>query len=319
MAELRKLLDTENQVELQKRTCGFNSTQWGSGWGNVLLDGFTNIYGGACWQNVCDTSGRQWCPGFCVIPGVTTLQFEIWGGGGAGANACCCQQGSPGGSGAYAMKTLCASDLGLDTLGGFCYLLNIAPPTTCSGSCSGVQGCKSFITGCGLSNFCADGGMGGRTCCFIFHDAFGANLTGTFGPGGSGPSAFDSGGCYTLDPVSGSCTAKDCACYYGADFGVPGRPGWFRVDCICGNNCFVRLGIPQPGGFKDRETRYIISRNTGNACLGERTACTAGEWPLNMSCGKGMRGQGTPSATSCGNGCCNGYRGTAGLIRVTYK
>jgi hypothetical protein len=319
MSDLRKLLNTENQSELQKRTCGFQSTQWGSGWGNVLLDGFTNYYPGYCWTDNCDNSYRQWCPGFCVIPGVTTVQFEIWGGGGSGAGACCCQQGSPGGSGAYAMKTLCASDLGVDTLGGMCYLLFIAPPTCCSACCVGLQGCKSYITGCGLSNFCADGGMPGRTCCYIFHDAHGANLTGTWGPGGTGKSAWNSAGCYTLDPVSGTCYACDCACYYGADFGVAGRPGWFRVDCICGNNCFVRTGLAQPGGFRDKCVRYVIHRNEGNACLNQRNSCVMGEWSGGVQCGNGMRGQGAPSATSCAGGCCYGWRGSAGLIRITYR
>lgn len=320
MSELRNLLNTESQIELQKRTCGFKSTQWGNGWGPVLIDGFTNYYGGYCWQGECSTAYRQWCMGYCVFPGVTTLQFEIWGGGGGGAGACCCQQGSPGGSGAYAIKTLCACDLGLDTLGGMCYLLCIAPNSQCSVNCTGCQGCKTWITGCGLSNFCAEGGMSGRTCCFIFHDQHGANLTGTYGPGGSGPSAWNSAGCYTLDPVSGCCYRCDCSCYYGADFGVPGRPGWFRVDCICGNTCFVRMGLAQPGGFRDKCTRYVITRNEGNGCRNERTTCWGGEWPGNLECTSGgMRGQGQMSATSTGGGCCYGWRGSAGLIRITYR
>ena len=319
MSELRRLLNTETQTELQKRTCGYQSTQWGSGWGNTLVDGYTNFYAGHCWMDNCETSYRQWCMGYCVYPGTTTVQFEIWGGGGGGAGSCCCQQGSPSGAGAYAMKTICASDLGVDTLGGMCYLLCIAPPTCCSACCVGLQGCKTWITGCGLTNFCADGGMPGRTCCYIYTDQFGANLTGTWGPGGGGQSAQNSGGCYTLDPISGSCYRCDCACYYGADYGVPGRPGWFRVDCICNNWCFVRLGIPQPGGFKDTQTRYVISRNTGNACLNQRAQCVQGEWPGNPDCSGGMRGAGVPSSTTCGGSCCYGSRGNAGLIRITYR
>ena len=320
MSELRRLLNTENQTELQKRTCGFKSTQWGNGWGNTLVDGFTNYYGGFCWQGECSTVYRQWCMGYCVFPGVTTVQFEIWGGGGGGAGGCCCQQGSPGGSGAYALKTLCASDLGVDTLGGMCYLVCIGPNSQCSINCTGCQGCKTWITGCGLSNFCADGGMSGRTCCFIFHDAHGANLTGTYGPGGTGRSAWNSGGCFTLDPVSGSCYACDCACYYGADFGVAGRPGWFRVDCICGNNCFVRAGLAQAGGFKDKCTRYVITRNEGNACAHQRTNCWSGEFPANLDCNSGgTRGQGQQSATTCAGSCCYGWRGSPGLVRITYR
>jgi hypothetical protein len=32
-----------------------------------------------------------------------------------------------------------------------------------------------------------------------------------------------------------------------------------------------------------------------------------------------MHGQGAPSATSCAGACCYGYRGSRGLIRITYK
>lgn len=320
MARLRELLNTENQVELQQRVCGFRSTQWGNGWGNTLVDGFDIFFGGHCWIGNCDTSYRQWCGGFCVYPGVTTVQFHIWGGGGSGAGGCCCMQGTPSGSGAYAMKTLCAKDMGLDSLGGLCYLWFIGPNATCTSNCTGNTGCKTWITGCGLTNFCAEGGMPGRTCCFIYHDSFGANITGTYGPGGTtGTTPRNSLGCYSLDPVSGSCRACDCACYYGADFGVPGRMGWFRVDCICGNNCFVRLGIPQPGGFRDRETRYIIHRNPGNACCQERAMCWLGEWPGRADCSMGMRGAGHPSVTVCAGGCCITGPGTAGLIRITYR
>lgn len=320
MARLRELLNTENQVELQQRVCGFRSTQWGNGWGNTLVDGFDIFFGGHCWLGNCETSYRQWCGGFCVYPGVTTVQFHIWGGGGGGAGGCCCMQGTPSGSGAYAMKTLCARDMGLDTLGGLCYLWCLAPPSTCSGACLGTTGCKTWITGCGLTNFCAEGGMPGRTCCFIFHDSFGSNITGTYGPGGTtGTTPRNSLGCYSLDPVPGTCRACDCACFYGADFGVPGRMGWFRVDCICGNNCFVRLGIPQPGGVRDKETRYIIHRNTGNACCNERAQCWLGEWPGNGNCSMGMRGAGHTSVTVCAGGCCIAAPGTAGLIRITYR
>jgi hypothetical protein len=320
MSELRSLLNTENKVELERRVCGRNSTQWGNGWGNVLLDGFTNYYSGNCWTGNNDESYRQWCHGFCIIPGVTTVQFEIWGGGGGPAGGCCCVQGNPSGSGAYAMKTLCACDLGVDTLGGFCYLVCVGATTTCSSNCVGNTGCKSFITGCGLTNFCAEGGMAGRHCCYIFYSQMNsANLTGCYAQGGTGSSIWNSAGCYTLDPVSGSCYYCDCACYYGADFGVPGRLGWFRVDCTCGNLCFVRAGMPQPGGVRDRCTRYVISSFKGNACCNESTFCKMGEFPGNAECGRGMFGQGLAGATSCNNGCCISAPGTGGLVRITYK
>lgn len=322
MSNLRDLLQTENQEELKRRVCGTESTQWGNGWGNVLVDGYDMFYAGHCWQQPQMSSYRAWCGGFCVYPGVTTVQFHIWGGGGSGGGACCCQQGSPSGSGAYAMKTLCASDMGLDSLGGLCYLWCLGMPTDCMCTCSGRIGCKTYITGCGLTNFCAEGGMPGRTCCYIYYDQHGTNLTGTWGPAGDGCSAWNSSGCFTLDPcccTSQLCQATDCACYYGADFGVEGRPGWFRVDCICGNTCFVRHGIPQPGGYRDRCVRYEISRNESNNTCNNRGRCSHGEWPGNQNCSMGLRGSGHPSPSSCGGTCYNAGPGNGGLIRITYR
>ena len=95
MSNLRDLLQTENQEELKKRVCGTESTQWGNGWGNVLVDGYDIFYAGHCWMQPQMTSYRAWCGGFCVYPGTTTVQFHIWGGGGSGGGACCCQQGRP--------------------------------------------------------------------------------------------------------------------------------------------------------------------------------------------------------------------------------
>lgn len=320
MSELRSLLNKESQTELNKRVCGTNSTQWGNGWGNVLLDGFTDIFAGHCWMGATDESYRQWCTGYCVYPGVTTLQFEIWGGSGGAHGGCCCHQGQPSGSGAYAIKTLCACDLGLDTLGGMCYLLCIGPTTSCSNHCCGCTGCKTYITGCGLTNFCAEGGMIGKSCCYLFYNQINlADFTGCFTQGGTGSSHWNSSGCFTVDPIPNCCYYCDCACYYGADYGVPGRPGWFRVDCICGNTCFVRYGVPQPGGVRDRCTRYLITSNRGNACCNEAAFCKLGEWPGNADCSRGMFGQGVVGTTTCGGGCCIGAPGNPGHIRITYR
>ena len=43
---------------------------------------------------------------WAVPTGSRIATFEIWGGGGNGGGARCCQQGIPGGSGAYARKTI---------------------------------------------------------------------------------------------------------------------------------------------------------------------------------------------------------------------
>lgn len=110
--------------------------------------------------------------------GTNFIKFEIWGGGGSGANSCCCMFGYPGGAGAYAFRTLCAKDLG-DLSGcpfeicighGACCIATGSAPTV------GYYGCKSYVTGVGLCNFCAEGGSPGIgfcalsfMCCFCYN------------------------------------------------------------------------------------------------------------------------------------------------------
>lgn len=93
--------------------------------------------------------------------GTTFLKFEIWGGGGSGAGTCCCMWGTPGGSGAYAYKCIC-SDV---DLGGCIYEICVASASCCSPRNQGDHGCKSFVVGHGLNNFCAEGGYGGMSSC----------------------------------------------------------------------------------------------------------------------------------------------------------
>lgn len=110
--------------------------------------------------------------------GTNFIRFDIWGGGGAGANSCCCMFGAPGGAGAWAYKTLCAKDLG--DLSGcpfeICTPMGACCTATGVGPTIGFMGCKAYVTGYGLCNFCAEGGIGGRgicalsfACCFCWN------------------------------------------------------------------------------------------------------------------------------------------------------
>ena len=350
MADLRKLTRTENADRLKRQALtglastitgriesdiappekgiGGNiyhndvNTSWGTSWGPYKPDGFTMFWGGHCWNENCNANYNRWCSAFCAMPGTSEITFEIWGGGGSGGGACCCQQGSPGGAGAYARKTIRGCDFPGGTLGGFCYLVYPGPPTCCSQCCTGIRGCKSYITGCGLDNFCADGGLPGKTCCYVYYS--GADSP-TYGPlcsahelrtAATNTSVGGGPGCYIFPPDGYDWC--DCACGYGGDYHVGGKLGWFRVNCACGDTCWVTLGIAQPGGVRDQCTRYVVARNWGNACINEYVACTWGEMTGDV-CGRGMWGQGAPSATSCGGPCCYGYRGSRGLVKITFK
>jgi hypothetical protein len=138
------------------------------------------------------------CCLYTVPVGTKYIKFEMWGGGGGGAGACCCQQGAPGGSGAYAVKTVCSANLG-----GCQYTICAGGTTSTSPNCIGCPGCDSYVNGFGLSNFCARGGAYGDTHCFY---------------------AFCYSCCipYTL-----------CCCAYGGDICVPGNQSTFQIYNWC--------------------------------------------------------------------------------------
>lgn len=101
------------------------------------------------------------CCLFTVPANVTYAIFEIWGSGGGGAGTCCCMQGRSGGSGSYSRKTVRSA-----TLAGCQYTICAAGTTGVSPTTTGCAGLTSFVTGFGLSNFCARGGTPGATWCW---------------------------------------------------------------------------------------------------------------------------------------------------------
>jgi hypothetical protein len=101
------------------------------------------------------------CLQWTVPNGITTILIEIWGGGGGGASSdcSCCSVTTGGGGGAYARSST------LSVTAGQQY-------TLCAGSgacgsrwiqsgCIGSKGVTTYVTGPGLTNFCAEGGYGG--------------------------------------------------------------------------------------------------------------------------------------------------------------
>ena len=93
-----------------------------------------------------------------VVPaGATKAKFELWGPGASSGAACCCGYAPYGMSGAYATTiidvtpgtsyTLCAG------CAYCCYAYNDNGP--------GLVGSPSYVTGTGLTNFCAVSGCGG--------------------------------------------------------------------------------------------------------------------------------------------------------------
>ena len=309
MANLRGLLGKEFAS-----TVADTASQYGSY--SKVRDGKVMNFMSYCNMTNCEDSYRHYYMQYWCVPcGTTQITFELWGGGGSGAGACCCQQGVPGGAGGYVRKTL---EYPL-VQGGWCYQLCVASPTCCSQCCCGIKGCKSWITGCNLSNLCAEGGTPGKTCCYAFWDTT-YRCQDRIDWGGDSSESHIDGTMGSEDGKGGFNRVNDCSCYYGADCGIPGRPGFFR-QYNTANNCWVKLGMPYPAKLIDDMGGHIITSNRGNACSHEYSYCRGTTpWAYSANCngGPGIPGVGAPSATSCGGSCCYGWRGGGGMIKVTY-
>jgi hypothetical protein len=298
MANLRQLLGKEFDSTVLSTAGTFGSYE-------KIRDGKVTNMAPYCNMQNCETSYRgYYMEYFCVPCGTTQMTFEIWGGGGSGGGACCCMQGIPGGSGAYARKTLTYPNI----QGGWCFHLAVAPPTCCSQCCCGIRGCKTYICGKNSeaqtaigSNFCAEGGLPGKTCCYAFWSNQFRCQDRVYWTG-----------CGGYDP------GADCACAFGGDEMVPGRPGFFRT-YNTSTVCWAKAGLSYPARLIDHKGGYMISNHDCDAGLQRRTFCQGTTpWAFNSNCNNTLPGVGAPSAASCGGGCCYGYRGTGGFIKITY-
>lgn len=305
MSSLRELLDVAdtNSIPVATYYGPQNSHQiWYRGSHCYSYSDSHNYF----WQNF------NWCvPCSCVCK----VEFEIWGGGGGGGGACCCMAGSWNGqSGQYNKSSVCAATLGVNQLDGCCYCVCVASITCRTPTNSGYDGCKSFILGAGLDNFCVCGGCHGRSCCF-----------------GSGGSA---AGCqFRMNWMVGEpwarwqtqCWCQSNACRdlcreYGKEFW--GNVGSYaQNDCAdCGNWCNQKMIVPtapyQDGKFG---TFHSLRHYTMATCNRESTMWMEGNnGGLSSDCFRnGPPGMGGFSADTYGGGCCCSSEGAAGLAKIT--
>ena len=163
-----------------------------------------------------------------VPSGVTLATFEIWGAGGGGGSVCCCMcyQGGPGGSGGGYSRNTIAVTAGLT----YSICVGAGGMTATVGNCTlhsccyGQPGGTTYVTGAGLTNFCAVGGTGGHADCFYY--------CGCSQPGGSayGGTINSQGGSGTGGSVSSTCQLF---------FSTGGAPGGFSsgVALYNSDNC----------------------------------------------------------------------------------
>ena len=257
-------------------------------------------------------------PGSPTGTGTTVVTFEIWGSGGGGGGGCCCMIGIPAGAGAYARKTITG------IASGTAYDICIGTIGCRSPNATGCVGNKSYITGSGLSNFCADGGSAGCSLCHIQHP----NSRYHFKTGMGGTASGCCQGLYTgCNDVVGHSTFSNfcvgcCAQYYGADYGSHGLPGAAAIvswnECRCKNTLYV----PYPGGLVNDFGGYIAFHSMCNVSCGFREQCCAAGlvgFGGHYQYGNYVPGFAGISGTVCATGCCCGTQGYAGAARINVK
>ena len=192
----------------------------GSGPERVLYVG-CNSGQGATGQASVHYSGHQcaW-----TVPADTKgIKFEMYGGGASGWGACCCMMvGLPGGAGGYVVKHLNLEDGDFVGDGTDVYQICSAGSGCCHPHSGVARGHTSYVTGPGLSNYCATGGSVGQIQCHSFN-------------------------CYTCCH-----TCFNCAPVYGGDYGMGGRSSWFHSNHYCADGLWqVASGAPGPLGTGD--------------------------------------------------------------------
>ena len=235
----------------------------GGGMGTTWMVGpaeYVSCEGNTGGDSVCYSGS----PCSWTIPdGTNEIKFEIYGGGASGYGGCCCMMNPlPGGSGAYAVKSL-KKDNG-DFTAGAVYQICAGGTGCCYSSSHGNRGHTSYVTGPGLSNYCATGGHPGEHQC--------ANWN-----------------CYTCCN-----TCYNCAPFYGADYGQGGNSGWRKSSQHCASSMFqIAPGSPGPLSKGNRMSSDSCvfgyhTTGTGTPGSGALGAATSGSCCCGTAGGSGL-------------------------------
>ncbi|ATV46236.1 hypothetical protein [Lake Baikal phage Baikal-20-5m-C28] len=234
------------------------------------------------------------CCLWTVPTGTTSIKFEILSGGGPGGSSGGDYDVGIGGQGGnYTVKTITRNVAAF--IDGSQYTICAAGTSDCSCCCSCnmncKHGCTSYVTGLGLSNFCAIGGMGGSTSWDVMSGCYNCFI---------GNATCDLGN-YNAGWVNHVCNSPT----YGGDIEFRGSSGSMRrtqPDC-----CADIHGVAgSPAG------PFAAWHGIGgkHACMGNHACCSHhSSWP----------GGGGAAHITAATPACSGAWGAGGLVRVTYS
>jgi hypothetical protein len=242
------------------------------------------------WWTPCN-GGR--CCQWSVPAGTTSIKFEILSGGGPGGSSGGDYDNGIGGQGGnYAVRTLQKSVHGFGD--GTTYTICAAGSSACSCCCrcnvNNRHGCRSYVNGTGLSNFCVTGGMGGPTVWDKSSNCYNCHIG----------NVQCNRGLYNSSWQANACNQAS----YGADMTFRGTAGSMNRQYNCCADYFSVAGGPS-GPF-------AAPHGVGGKhwCTGNLACCSAhAAFP-----GGGGAGHGTGSRNACW-----GSFGAGGLVRVTYS
>lgn len=295
---------------------------------SCIFPQLTTCTGSLC---VYDQSGYFRCGASCtwtVPAGATKAKFEIWGAGSGSGAGRCCGGYPPAATGAYGtiiipvtagcQYTLCAGCA--HSTQSYCVY------------CCDLSGCKSFVTGYGLTNFCAEGG------CFDLYRR--QKIMNRLCNGNTGDAEFTT---YKTPNTSyqGSCVGTSICGGNSSQFGsYLCQPGsWGSCDCIPIMPDCQRSFNGTPFGYASIlggscwDTNYYgfdimaptLAANDGvTSCIG----CCCFTWSSGTCCGSrnmacdGQRcvpgAGGTPTHIMGGNTELYGDWGRTGMVKVSW-
>jgi len=239
------------------------------------------------------------CLAWTAPAGISSIKFEVLSGGGPGGSSGGDHDVPVGGQGGnYAMIQLLVEDSDF-TPGSSSYTLCAAGTSNCSCCCHCCtacrDGCISYVTGDGLTNFCAVGGRGGPNSWDVMSSCYNCQL-----------SAQCNLGLYNSTWVQSATNPGFCGIPEvptAKSMGYTGTSGDLFQSMTCCQEAFTIAGVPS-GPFS------TSSGMSGDWCTTSFPCCSAhSNFP-----GGGGTGLGRATSSACW-----GFWGAGGLVKVTYQ